>query len=328
MEKKISVILPVYNVADYLEECLSSVCAQTYACLEILLIDDGSTDGTSLLCDQWAARDSRIRVLHKKNAGLGAARNDGLRLAEGQLITYLDGDDWLEPDAYQAMIRAMEQHGVDLVFTGRMDTVDSETECFRGEEASAHLLQGSRPVGWMVWNKLYTAELAKKYAFPEDQTVGEDQMYTARVLMECGRCVWINRTVYHYRYRPNSLSNGTDPVIILKDNQKCKNQRIAYYRQEGKESLVRLCQWEMLRTALNDAMFVARNPMYSASQKRRGTAYLQQIARQLPPDLGRTPKERFQHFFLKQNAGLYQMVVGVYWKLGDRLRKREGGKPL
>lgn len=325
MEKTISVIIPVYNVEAYLEECLASVCGQTYGALEILLIDDGSTDETHRLCDQWAARDPRIRVRHKENRGLGAARNDGLGMARGQLITYVDGDDRLEPEAFQTMVSAMEYYGVDLVFSGAMAGAAPERERFTPEEASAHLLRGSRPVGWVVWNKLYTVGLAKQFSFPEDQTVGEDQLYTARVLLECGGCAWVNRTLYHYRYRPDSLSNGTDPLVMLQDNRKCKEQRIALYREAGKPELVRLSQWEMLRTALNDAMFVARNPVYTREQKRRASAYLQQLALQLPPDLGRTRKERLQHLLLRKNVGLYQGIVGLYWSLGDRLRGKKGG---
>lgn len=322
MEKRrISVIIPVYNLRDYLDLCLESVCAQTYDCLEILLIDDGSTDGTAQLCDHWAVRDSRIRVIHKENGGLGGARNLGLKNATGALITFVDGDDWLEPDAYQAMVSAMDQYQADIVCSGQMKTVPAEAECFSGEEASVHMLQDSRPVRVVVWNKLYTAAMIREFSFPEDQTVGEDQMYVARVLLKCRRCVWLNRTLYHYRFRQGSLSHSTCPQIKLKEDTNVRQQRIRFYQQAGKEFLARLSQWEMLRFVLDETMYVERNTGYSDLQKREGALYLQQLARQLPASLGRTRKERLQHFLIKRNIRLYQKLVGLYWDLGDRLRK-------
>ena len=122
----ISVIVPVYNILDCLERCVNSICAQTWKNLEILLVDDGSTDGTGKLCDLLAEKDDRIRVFHKPNGGSSSARNLGISMAKGKWIGFVDSDDWIEPDMYEKMMALMEKYGVRLVCAGRWD-VSSET---------------------------------------------------------------------------------------------------------------------------------------------------------------------------------------------------------
>ena len=114
----ISVIVPIYGVEKYLPECIESVTRQTYDNLQIILVDDGSRDGCGAICDRYARTDNRIVVVHQENGGAAAARNAGLRLAQGDYISFLDGDDYLEPDAYENMLAAMEEHGADIVHGG------------------------------------------------------------------------------------------------------------------------------------------------------------------------------------------------------------------
>ncbi len=123
MGGKISVIIPIYNSIDCLERCVRSVCAQTYGDLDILLIDDGSTDGTDRLCDRLAAQDHRIRAYHKKNGGASSARNLGIRLAEGEYLGFVDSDDYIEPDMYGRMLEAAAENGAPIVQISR-DEVD------------------------------------------------------------------------------------------------------------------------------------------------------------------------------------------------------------
>ena len=117
MKKKgvISVIVPIYGVERYLEECIESILSQTYPALEVILVDDGSPDRCGEICDRYAQRDDRIIVIHQKNAGAAAARNAALRIASGEYIGFVDGDDYLEPDAYEKMLEAMLAHRADIV---------------------------------------------------------------------------------------------------------------------------------------------------------------------------------------------------------------------
>ncbi len=127
----ISVIIPVYNILDCLERCVSSVCAQTYPNLEILLVDDGSTDGTERLCEELAARDSRIRVFHKPNGGSSSARNLGIERARGDYLGFVDSDDYIEPGMYEAMLHEIRQGGYQMVQISR-DEID-ENGCRRSD---------------------------------------------------------------------------------------------------------------------------------------------------------------------------------------------------
>ena len=110
----ISIIVPVYNVKNYLEKCLQSICGQTYKNLEIILIDDGSSDGSGELCDLFAQRDGRIKVIHQANAGQSAARNRGLAVAQGEFLGFVDSDDWIEPDMYEFLYHLLKANGADI----------------------------------------------------------------------------------------------------------------------------------------------------------------------------------------------------------------------
>ena len=125
-EKLLSVIVPVYNVETYLPRCVDSILQQSYENMEVILVDDGSQDGSGKICDEYAARDSRVKVIHKENGGLSSARNAGLDTAAGEYLTFVDSDDWIEPDAYCPMIALLEENNAALVCGGRYD-VDGKT---------------------------------------------------------------------------------------------------------------------------------------------------------------------------------------------------------
>ena len=129
----ISVIVPIYNIASYLRRCVESLLSQTFSDLEILLVDDGSTDGSGALCEEYRKKDGRIRVIHKENGGLVSARKAGLRAAGGAYIAYVDGDDFVEPDMYERMYAELVKQAVDVVMCGRFeDTGDVSREVFHG----------------------------------------------------------------------------------------------------------------------------------------------------------------------------------------------------
>lgn len=125
-EKLLSVIVPVYNVEQYLARCIDSILQQSYRNLELILVDDGANDSSGAICDQYAQKDPRVNVIHKENGGLSSARNAGLDAAKGEYVGFVDSDDWIEPGAYAAMIFLMEQQQVPMICGGRYD-VDGKT---------------------------------------------------------------------------------------------------------------------------------------------------------------------------------------------------------
>ena len=117
-EGKISVVVPVYNVEDYLDRCVKSIISQTYENLEVILVDDGSADGSPVMCDSWAQKDPRIKVIHKPNGGVSSARNAALDAATGDFIGFVDSDDWIENDFYELLMKSLAENGSDIAFCG------------------------------------------------------------------------------------------------------------------------------------------------------------------------------------------------------------------
>lgn len=215
MEKKISVIIPVYNVERYLQRCVDSVLHQTYRNLEVILVDDGSTDASGALCDTLKACDSRIVVVHKENGGLSSARNAGIGIAGGEYLSFIDSDDWIEPDALRQMLEECEKEGVPLVCAGRYD-VDSATgdrKIGLCPEKSAVIPAQEMIRRIITWegcdssacDKLFAAELFRDIRFPEGK-VSEDVAVMYRIVDQAEKIALMPVPVYNYFHRASSLS--------------------------------------------------------------------------------------------------------------------------
>lgn len=209
----VSVIVPVYNVQQYLPQCVESILAQTYQRLEIILVDDGSTDGSGRLCDALAQRDERVRVIHKPNGGLSDARNAGTEACNGEFIFYLDSDDYLEQDAIMALVRIQSESHAEVVignyfytYSDREDIAQPETGTIQKnnrKEAISLLMQGKLQT--FAWGKLIRADIAKRHPFPVGKLF-EDHFWTHLVFQDCETVVYSSKPMVHYRQRGNSIS--------------------------------------------------------------------------------------------------------------------------
>lgn len=214
----ISVVVPIYRVEQYLSKCVESILNQTYPHLEIILVDDGSPDGSGILCDEFARKDSRIRVIHKKNGGLSDARNAGIEIARGTYLAFVDGDDWIEPDTYEAMLSLMEKYGVKIVCAGRYDENDATGEisvglCPRSEEVLPGTEVVRRIFRWddldsSACDKLFHRELFQNIRFPVGRVV-EDVPTTYRVVLLSGKAAMLPKPVYHYVHREKSITTAS-----------------------------------------------------------------------------------------------------------------------
>ena len=214
----LSVIVPVYRVERFLHKCVDSILAQTYQNLEIILVDDGSPDGCGPICDEYSARDSRVRVIHKKNGGLSDARNAGIELARGNYLAFVDGDDWIEPDAYAAMLSALERWGARLMCAGRYDEEDATGEVTLGLcPEKEELLSGTETVRRIFrWesldssacDKLFARELFQGIRFPVGRHM-EDVPTIYRVVLAAGSAVMLPKPFYHYVHRPQSITTSS-----------------------------------------------------------------------------------------------------------------------
>lgn len=208
----ISVIIPVYKVEPYLKQCVSSILIQSERDIDVILIDDGSTDNCGIICDEFAALDPRVRTYHTNNRGLSGARNYGLEKAkekQSKYVYFIDGDDWLEQGFLKKMYLAAEKSNADVAVCGwsreyrnGVDIVLLDNQEYDAEQAMQALLDGT--FRFVVWNKLWKMSLFDEIEFPDDFYF-EDALTTYRIIERVNKVVSISETVYHYRQRRSSI---------------------------------------------------------------------------------------------------------------------------
>ena len=251
----ISVIIPVYNVEPYLRKCLDSVVNQTYKDLEILIIDDGSTDGSGAVCDEYADADERIRVFHTENRGLSCARNLGLDEAKGEWIGFVDSDDWIEPDMYEVLIDRALETGADVVECGVYreypdKAIENRKKSFMFADVGAvHALLRGENFN-TVWNKLWRYKSLEAIRFPEG-IVYEDIATTYKVLYysECVCTIPVSK--YHHSQRQGSISK-TSSLKSFADNWVSNKERYEFLKEiiddEEKRKILEWCALAAVRT--------------------------------------------------------------------------------
>ena len=234
MNQTISVIVPVFNVAGYLPQCVDSILSQDYGNLEVILIDDGSTDGSGEICDRYAALDSRVRVIHQKNGGAAAAKNAGLRLATGEYLAFADSDDYLEPGAYGFLMKALLETGADAaqgsfreVYRNRAEEQRISEEILEGYD---YLLRFPKDFSCaLLWNKLYRRALFDGVFFEEGHKI-DDEYFTYQGFLQPRKVVRMDRVVYNYRKRASSVMSSPESaerlVLDCLDSAAKRRQRI------------------------------------------------------------------------------------------------------
>ena len=222
MNTLISVIIPVYGVEQYLDQCVESIVNQTYPHLEIILVDDGSPDGCPAMCDAWAKKDARIKVIHQQNGGLSCARNTGIQHATGDYITFVDSDDWLGETCYQTVTDLLQTKGYDLVVfncnrVNEKGEILSSTEKLEqageltGPQALKALVQGK--LNHYAVNKVYKRELFSQVRFPLGRA-WEDMATAYKIFLQCHSVYYCSEPFYYYLTRSNSISKTiTDKAL-------------------------------------------------------------------------------------------------------------------
>ena len=242
----VSIVVPVYNVAEYVGECLESLRTQTYRNIEVIVVDDGSSDDSGAICDATGATDPRFKVVHQVNAGLSAARNAGIEMAKGEWIAFVDSDDTVSP----CFVEALLAPGADIsqcMFTCDSDELVASPglhcaafKACTGREASLALQLDSTGAATVAWNKLYRASLFEGVRFPVGRQ-HEDEFVTYRLLWRAGSVAVCDAPFYFYRQRSGSIMDSGVTVKTL-DAFEALEERIAFYRAEGDEELVCLSE--------------------------------------------------------------------------------------
>lgn len=216
--EKLSVIVPIYNVEEYLDECIKSIVNQTYKNLEIILVDDGSPDHCPELCDIWAEKDNRIKVIHKENGGVSSARNAGLDAAIGDFIAFVDSDDYLDSDMYEIMLSQMREHNTDMAQCGIVrENADGSVEVWDSFEAPIVVMDnmqllcsvgeaaGILPVS--PCNKIFKAEVISGIRYDESLKYAEDTLFNFAAARNINKAVTQNVPRYHYVNNSDSASH-------------------------------------------------------------------------------------------------------------------------
>lgn len=232
---KISVIVPVYNVEGYVSQCVESIIGQTYTNLQIILVDDGSTDSSGRICDTYAEQDDRIQVIHQANEGLVSSRKAGLNIAEGDFIGFVDGDDYIEPEFYESLLNFLLKDQVDFVHTGYIykkhavfiKNCQFETKIYKlCKDAIIDILNNyvfgsgeEQHIAFSTCTKLYRSEFIKKCynRVPHYQSMGEDLVCLCVCLLEGKGVSFHKEALYYYNLRDSSLVNSVDMTIIPKN---------------------------------------------------------------------------------------------------------------
>lgn len=244
MNQTISVIVPVYNVAQYLPQCVDSILSQDYEDLEVILIDDGSTDASGEICDRYAAKDSRVRVIHQKNGGAAAAKNAGLRAASGDYLAFVDSDDYLEPGAYGFLMKTLSETGADTVQGSFREVYRNSAEELHIQEETlegyAYLLRFPKDFSCaLLWNKLYRRTIFEGVFFEEGHKI-DDEYFTYQGFLQPRKVVRLDRIVYNYRKRASSVMSSPESaerlVLDCLDSAAKRRQKILDTLPELRES--------------------------------------------------------------------------------------------
>ncbi len=327
----ISIIVPVYNVGQYLDRCMTSILQQTYRRLEIILVDDGSTDSSPAKCDAYARKDSRVSVIHKPNGGLSDARNAGLAVASGDYIGYVDSDDWIEPDMYERMHQACAAHGAQLavcryfceykdhtVAGGGGSVVPLSREALLEIYISGHeeyVIYNS------VWSKLFHRDLVSGALFPKGRN-SEDIMYTTRAFCKVERAVYLDQCFYHYVLdREGSIMNEADNKRMFDDEIPFWREHIACIRQMVSPQMADLAGYHFQRRLLF---------YYIDARNAKNKEAVSRLAAEMKADkaemdriydsgiVSRGDRMRRKLFFLSPSA--YAIVVWLYDRIVIPLR--------
>ncbi len=239
MKDTISVIVPIYKVEDYLDKCVSSILNQTYDNLEIILVDDGSPDNCGAMCDGYANRDSRIRVIHKENGGLSDARNAGLAVCTGDYVSFVDSDDYLSPDFYKALLNVIKDNNCDIaecdvkkVFVNDIPDYTPYSEAnvnVYDTRQALFMLVNDRVIHQHVWNKLYKRAAVEGELFKKGKT-NEDEFWTYRIIGRSNTVAHIDAPLYYYMQRETSIM-GVGYSLKRLDALEAYKERQEYLRE-------------------------------------------------------------------------------------------------
>lgn len=220
---ELTIIVPVYNVERYIEGCIKSILAQSFNNFELILIDDGSTDMSGKICDIYADKDRRIKVIHQRNAGVSEARNTGIELIRGKYVSFIDADDYLHPEMYNTLISILDEFHIDVAICGiARVTLDGdiisqnngEEKKYNRDELLKALFSSPNPIGSGCWNKVLRWEDNNQCRFKKGMRIAEDMLFLYEYLKNAGSGIQVRSVFYFQNIRPDSATNSNKCVTM------------------------------------------------------------------------------------------------------------------
>ncbi|WP_310549814.1 glycosyltransferase [Paenibacillus glufosinatiresistens] len=336
MEKpEISIIVPVYRVEAYIRKCVDSILAQTYTRYELILVDDGSPDGCPAICDEYAARDARVRVIHKTNGGLSDARNRALDQAKGTYIGFVDSDDWIAPTMFEELHRAAETSGADIAVCCHYEAAGDELKRINDFSGYPAVLSRTEALGELLldrriqnlaWDKLYRRELFEDVRYPAGMAF-EDIPTTYRLFLKADRVALVDRALYYYVQRKESIS-GTYTLAKRVDKFNGTSRKYADIRRDYGEAIPKE-KWDYFIFRMVDEGVGLYNDLLRESKSRRYAVDTETIKRFLKSNLPAilsaktvSPRLKTAAFALSANEWLYDRIFGTLHALTGRDRSR------
>lgn len=241
---KLSIIVPVYKVEPYLHRCVNSILAQTFRDFEVILVDDGSPDNCGAICDEYAVKDVRVKVIHKTNGGLSDARNAGLDIVQGDYIGFVDSDDYIHPKMYELLVKIMETCDVEMAQCAYKDVCpDGEVDFQIVEEENPQIIEAKEilqefyPRYWhmfpgLVWRRIYKREVFKTIRFPTGM-VFEDIYILIPTIEKCTSVAIIDTPLYYYAMNPDSIMRKTMTRKNLCDHMMVYHKHLVFFKSKG-----------------------------------------------------------------------------------------------
>jgi glycosyltransferase involved in cell wall biosynthesis len=304
MKPLVSVIIPVYNIEKYVGKCLGSVCGQGYDDLEIIVVDDGSTDDSGKICDEFKKKDGRVKVYHNKNRGLSAARNFGISKARGEFIALVDGDDYVKKNYISEMVEALDDE-TDVVVCGYNDILPQEKE-LNGHMAAAQLLVEQESLDIVAWNKLYSKKMFDDIRYPEGEKY-EDSLTTYKILALARKVKYIPKSLYVYVVRCGSIMNTAKIEERLAVRERAAREAVEYFNGD-----------KNLRQAAKVAVLTARYAFVDAAV--RGEINKKYYTENKKWILAHK-KEYANNKYMTKKLKVYNfMMGGIFYKIFRKIR--------
>lgn len=330
----ISVIIPVYNTESYLKRCVNSIINQTYKDLQIILVNDGSTDNSITIMQKFKKMDSRILVIDKPHKGVSAARNAGIEAATGDYISFIDSDDWLENDAYQVLLDILQKKDADAVYFGWNEEFSDGTSTGKRHKGNEKkVIDGDEIIKWFLNNEiplrvtcaLMRNTLLENVVFEVGRELGEDMLFCFLTLAKANRIVYVDIPLYHRFHRIGSLANQLQFKRSYFGTATCTDVMIEYIQQNRPQFLQ-----EAYIFSFNFYMFVLNHISYYRCEKEFLDIYdairkrLQELWKLIDSPIRKLPvRLSGAYIVFNVNKVLYHYCMVVYYHY---IKKELGGK--